>query len=92
MLPEHRIQASFCHFALREVSVFAEMALVHLRYSLTDVPPQSHSPPGCVLESYNAGVYLAIGREDLTTTLICLALEHRDNRVKSPANALGPTE
>src|SRR5580765_4598896 len=50
MRTEHRDQASFCPFALREVSVLAELALGHLRYSLTDVPPQSNSPPGGVLE------------------------------------------
>lgn len=44
-----RDQASICPFALREVSVLAELALGHLRYSLTDVPPQSNSPPGGVL-------------------------------------------
>ncbi|XP_051175387.1 uncharacterized protein LOC127290879 [Leptopilina boulardi] len=62
MHTEHRDQASFCPFALREVSVLAELALGHLRYSLTDVPPQSNSPPGSVLESDHAGVCLAIGR------------------------------
>ncbi len=41
-------QASFCPFALREVSVLTELALGHLRYSLTDVPPQSNSPPDTV--------------------------------------------
>ncbi|XP_066601830.1 uncharacterized protein [Prorops nasuta] len=56
MRTEHRDQASFCPFALREVSVLAELALGHLRYSLTDVPPQSNSPPGSVLESDHAGV------------------------------------
>jgi hypothetical protein len=55
MRTEHRDQASFCPFALREVSVLAELALGHLRYSLTDVPPQSNSPPGSVLESNQAG-------------------------------------
>lgn len=55
MRTEHRDQASFCPFALREVSVLAELALGHLRYSLTDVPPQSNSPPGSVLESDHAG-------------------------------------
>ncbi len=69
MRTEHRDQASFCPFALREVSVLAELALGHLRYSLTDVPPQSNSPPGSVLESDHAGVFLAIGREDLTPLL-----------------------
>ena len=42
-------QAGFCPFALREVSVLSEPALGHLRYLLTDVPPQSNSPPDTVL-------------------------------------------
>ncbi|KAH0818033.1 hypothetical protein GEV33_004758 [Tenebrio molitor] len=58
MRTEHRDQASFCPFALREVSVLAELALGHLRYSLTDVPPQSNSPPGSVLESDHAGALI----------------------------------
>ncbi|XP_066600017.1 uncharacterized protein [Prorops nasuta] len=62
MRTENRDQASFCPFALREVSVLAELALGHLRYSLTDVPSQSNSPPGSVLESDHAGVKTAIGR------------------------------
>ena len=45
---ENHNQASFCPFALREVSVLAELALGHLRYRLTDVPPQSNSPPDTV--------------------------------------------
>ncbi|KAH0548397.1 putative protein art2 [Cotesia glomerata] len=56
MHTEHRDQASFCPFALREVSVLTELALGHLRYYLTDVPPQSNSPPGSVLKSDHAGV------------------------------------
>ena len=48
---ENQDQASFCPFALREVSVLAELALGHLRYHLTDVPPQSNSPPGSVFGS-----------------------------------------
>ena len=45
---ENQDQASFCPFALREVSVLTELALGHLRYRLTDVPPQSNSPPDTV--------------------------------------------
>uniref|UniRef100_A0A8R1ICY7 Senescence-associated protein n=1 Tax=Caenorhabditis japonica TaxID=281687 RepID=A0A8R1ICY7_CAEJA len=41
---ESQDQASFCPFALREVSVLSELALRHLRYDLIDVPPQSNSP------------------------------------------------
>src|SRR5436853_6879684 len=46
---ENQNQASFCPFALREVSVLAELALGHLRYHLTDVPPHSNSPPDTVV-------------------------------------------
>ena len=45
---ENQDQANFCPFALREVSVLTELALGHLRYLLTDVPPQSNSPPDAV--------------------------------------------
>jgi hypothetical protein len=48
---ENQNQASFCPFALREVSVLAELALGHLRYRLTDVPPQSNSPPDTVIRT-----------------------------------------
>ena len=46
---ENQDQASFCPFTLHDVSVVAELALGHLRYRLTDVPPQSNSPPRNVL-------------------------------------------
>ena len=55
---ENQDQASFCPFALREVSVLAELALGHLRYYLTDVPPQSNSPPGGVLGSSRPSIKL----------------------------------
>ncbi|CAL1290493.1 unnamed protein product [Larinioides sclopetarius] len=45
---ENQDQASFCPFTLREVSVLAELALGHLRYLLTDVPPQSNFQPDAV--------------------------------------------
>ncbi|RUS68424.1 hypothetical protein EGW08_023814 [Elysia chlorotica] len=48
---ENQNQASFCPFALREVSVLAELALGPLRYLLTDVPPQSNSPPDTVFRA-----------------------------------------
>ena len=52
---ENQDQDSFCPFALREVSVLAEPSLGHLRYLLTDVPPQSNSPPDYVLCRARAG-------------------------------------
>ena len=52
---ENQNQASFCPFALREVSVLTELALGHLRYLLTDVPPQSNSPPDTVFRADRRG-------------------------------------
>jgi hypothetical protein len=46
---ENQDQVSIYLFALREVSVLSELALGHLRYALTDVPPQSNSPPDTVI-------------------------------------------
>ena len=48
---ENQNQVSFCPFTLREVSVLTELALGHLRYLLTDVPPQSNSPPDTVFRA-----------------------------------------
>src|SRR2546421_57878 len=45
---ERSDQSSFCPFTLREVSVLTELPLGHLRYLLTDVPPQSNSQPDTV--------------------------------------------
>ena len=45
---ENQNQASFSPFGLQEISVLIELALGHLRYLLTDVPPQPNSPPDYV--------------------------------------------
>ena len=45
---ENQNQASFSPFGLHEISVLIELTLGHLRYSLTDVPPQPNSPPDYV--------------------------------------------
>jgi len=39
-----------CPYALREVSVLTELLLGHLRYRVTDVPPQPNSPPEKVFD------------------------------------------
>ena len=41
-------QVSFYPFVLHEISVLIELTLGHLRYHLTDVPPQPNSPPDYV--------------------------------------------
>ena len=45
---ENQNQASFSPFGLQEISVLFELALGHLCYRLTDVPPQPNSPPDYV--------------------------------------------
>ena len=45
---ENQNQVSFYPFVLHEISVLIELALGHLRYHLTDVPPQPNSPPDYV--------------------------------------------
>src|SRR5258705_13707690 len=42
---ENQNQGDFSPFVLLEISVLHEPPLGHLRYSLTDVPPQPNSPP-----------------------------------------------
>ena len=48
MRTENHNRASFSPFGQHEISVLIELALGHLRYHLTDVPPQPNSPPNCV--------------------------------------------
>ena len=50
-LTEIQNQASFSPCGLHEISVLIELTLGHLRYHLTDVPPQPNSPPDYVLRT-----------------------------------------
>ena len=43
-----KIEESIYPFVLHEISVLIELPLGHLRYRLTDVPPQPNSRPGNV--------------------------------------------
>ena len=45
---ENQNQVSFYPFVLHEISVLIELTLGHLRYLLTDVPPQPNSPSDSV--------------------------------------------
>ena len=45
---ETQNQASFSPYGPHEISVLIELTLGHLRYHLTDVPPQPNSPPDLV--------------------------------------------
>ncbi|GBP52938.1 Putative uncharacterized protein ART2 [Eumeta japonica] len=86
-------EPSLLPFAPREVSVLAELALGHLRYSLTDVPPQSNSPPGSVLEPDHAGVYDGDAPGHPSTSPLCTRNETPcARRRESTAHRLRPTE
>ena len=50
ILTENQNQVSFYPFVLHEISVLTELTLGHLRYYLTDVPPQPNSPPDYVFD------------------------------------------
>ena len=48
---DNQNQASFSAFGPHEISVLIELTLGHLRYHLTDVPPQPNSPPDYVFRT-----------------------------------------
>ena len=52
---ENQRQTSFSPFGLHEISVLIELILGHLRYRLTDVPPQPNSPPDYVFRTFRPG-------------------------------------
>ena len=51
---ENQNQMSFYPFVPQEISVLFELILGHLRYALTDVPPQSNSPPDAVYSAWSS--------------------------------------
>ena len=53
---ENQNQVSFSPFGLQEISVLFELTVGHLRYCLTDVPPQPNSPPDHVFRLDRARV------------------------------------
>ena len=55
---ENQNQGDFYPFVLLEISVLHESPLGHLRYLLTDVPPQPNSPPDNVINPDRHTKYL----------------------------------
>ncbi len=51
---ENQNQVSFYPYVPHEISVLIELTLGHLRYHLTDVPPQPNSPPDGVSRARRA--------------------------------------
>ena len=68
---ENQNQMSFYPFVPHENSVLVELILGHLRYLLTDVPPQPNSPPDNVF------------RPDRLTE-VCLKTKNRGNAPSPP--------
>ena len=69
---ENQNQGDFYPFVLLEISVLNELPLGHLRYLLTDVPPQPNSPPDNVFNQDHANVHTSDSRR-------CLAREDQTN-------------
>ena len=61
-------QVSFYPFVLHEISVLIELTLGHLRYCLTDVPPQPNSPPDNVFHVDHAEALKTRNRVDPAST------------------------
>ena len=76
-----KIKWSLWPFPLHEISVLIETILGHLRYLLTDVPPQPNSPPDCVFNTSLHKSFLLYSKKknsqinsktmDPLTTLFC---------------------
>ncbi|KAL0758298.1 hypothetical protein Bca101_074448 [Brassica carinata] len=65
---ENQNQPSFYPFVPHEISVLVELILGHLRYLLTDVPPQPNSPPDNVLRRIDPRRVLGL-KEGVVTRL-----------------------
>ncbi|CAF2043532.1 unnamed protein product [Brassica napus] len=70
---ENQNQTSFYPFVPHEISVLVELILGHLRYLLTDVPPQPNSPPDNVLRP-DRPAEASLGRIPLVRTSSELAV------------------
>ena len=65
---ESQNQMSFYPFVLQEISVLFELILGHLRYLLTDVPPQPNSPPDNVFHLDRRSLGLEAGPKPASTS------------------------
>ncbi|KAL0745863.1 hypothetical protein Bca101_101614 [Brassica carinata] len=72
---ENQNQTSFYPFVPHEISVLVELILGHLRYLLTDVPPQPNSPPDNVLRPDRPAASLGSKRRG------CYPLRFTDSRI-----------
>ena len=66
---ENQNQGDFYPFVLLEISVLDESPLGHLRYLLTDVPPQPNSPPDNVFNPDQPAKDLEAKRWDCSSQL-----------------------
>ena len=65
---ESQNQMSFYPFVQQEISVLFELILGHLRYLLTDVPPQPNSPPDNVFHLDRRSLGLEAGPKPASTS------------------------
>ncbi|KAL0641438.1 hypothetical protein Bca4012_103557 [Brassica carinata] len=97
---ENQNQTSFYPFVPHEISVLVELILGHLRYLLTDVPPQPNSPPDNVLRpdrpaeaslgSKRRGCYPASGSRSNRIPLVRTSSELAVRRPKKLPRELFP--
>ena len=66
---ENQNQVSFSPFGLQGISVPFELTVGHLRYHITDVPPQPNSPPDHVFRKARAKVTSLLVLESASRSL-----------------------
>ena len=72
---------SFSPFGLQEISVLFELTVGHLRYGLTDVPPQPNSPPDHVFRKGRASLLTRLGLEPAFGRALHHGISKRTKRV-----------
>ena len=60
---ENQNQESFSPYSRHEISVLIELPVGHLRYDLTDIPPQPNSPPDYVFRKGRADLRMLLRQE-----------------------------
>ena len=60
---ENQNQESFSPYGRHEISVLIELPVGHLRYDLTDIPPQPNSPPDYVLYANQSELFPTLNLE-----------------------------
>ncbi|CAF2372571.1 unnamed protein product, partial [Brassica napus] len=88
---ENQNQTSFYPFVPHEISVLVELILGHLRYLLTDVPPQPNSPPDNVLRP-DRPAEASLGRIPLSVPVLSWLFDARESSRRAAVPSPSPAD